>query len=188
MDFSIQFQKYFQIFTRFISICPSLNRMSWKRHLRNTNVTFCFDCKTFTDSSFFAEIAVSSGDAADTEDLIRGQGLVQYGQDLGVTDDKDPMLIIIAWKLGVGNHRCWEFSRGEFVGGWSIHGYISFPCFTRWMLMDYCSGYNIPTMKKKCVQWREELKSGKFKQFYNFVFDYLKEDRKILGKSLLCFR
>jgi len=35
--------------------------------------------------------------------------------------------------------------------------------------------------KKKCQSWRDELKNqAKFKQFYNFVFDYLKEEKKIL--------
>ena len=36
-------------------------------------------------------------------------------------------------------------------------------------------------MKKKTKEWREELKNAaKFKQFYNYVFDYLKEEKKIL--------
>jgi len=91
--------------------------------------------------------------------------LLQYGQDLGITDDKDPLLMIIAWKLGVNQGKCWEFTRETFIGGWS--------------LLE-CS--NIASMKKKCIQWREELKNpNNFKNFYNWVFDYLKEERKILA-------
>lgn len=36
-------------------------------------------------------------------------------------------------------------------------------------------------MKKKVKTWKDELKTpAKFKAFYNFVFDYLKEERTIL--------
>jgi uncharacterized protein (DUF2249 family) len=53
---------------------------------------------------------------------MKGNGLLQYGQDLGITDDKDPMLLVTAWKLNVNHQKCWEFTRDEFVGGWAIHG------------------------------------------------------------------
>ena len=37
-------------------------------------------------------------------------------------------------------------------------------------------------MQKKTKEWREELKNNaKFKQFYNYVFDYLREEKKVLG-------
>jgi len=43
--------------------------------------------------------------------------------------------------------------------------------------------------KKKCQSWRDELKNqAKFKQFYNFVFDYLKEEKKILSKNAKHFK
>jgi len=112
----------------------------------------------------YRAIAASLTESGEQEDLVKGQGLLQYGQDLGVTDDKDPMLMIIAWKLNVSHGKVWEFTRDEFVGGWAIHG-----------------AHNIDSMKKKCKEWREEVKNAaKFKQFYNYVFDYLREDKKIL--------
>lgn len=112
----------------------------------------------------YKTLGLSLNESAEAEDQIKGNGLLQYGQDLGITDDKDPMLLVVAWKLNVNHQKCWEFNRDEFVGGWAIHG---------------C--HNIDTMKKKTKEWREELKNAaKFKQFYNYVFDYLKEEKKIL--------
>jgi len=113
----------------------------------------------------YKNIAHNTTESGEILDIISGPGLLEYGQDLGITDDKDPMLMVVAWKLNANHGKCWEFIRDEFVGGWAIHG---------------C--YNIPTMRKKCAQWRDEVKTPtKFKQFYYFVFDYLKEDKKILA-------
>jgi len=90
--------------------------------------------------------------------------MLKYSHDLGITDDKDPMMLVVAWKLNVNHNKCWEFTKEEFMG-WTIQ-----------------SCWNIDTMKKKCAQWREEIKNpSKFKQFYNFTFDYLKEEKKVLA-------
>jgi len=45
-----------------------------------------------------------------------------------------------------------------------------------------CGCASIEKIKLKSNEWREELKTNEkeFKQFYNFVFDYLKEDKKVL--------
>jgi DCN1-like protein 1/2 len=41
-------------------------------------------------------------------------------------------------------------------------------------------------MKSKLTEWRKELKSTtRFKNFYNYVFEYLREDKKIICKWLL---
>jgi len=41
--------------------------------------------------------------------------------------------------------------------------------------------YNCHHEKKKIKEWKDELKQpAKFKQFYFYVFDYLREDKKIL--------
>jgi len=113
----------------------------------------------------YKSVGLSLSESGDGEDVIKGGGLLEYSQDLGITEDRDPGLLIVSWKLNVAHEKCWEFTRDEFVGGWSIHG---------------CS--NLPAMKKKLANWREELKqNSKFKQFYYYVFDYLKEDKKILG-------
>jgi len=90
---------------------------------------------------------------------------MDYSAALGVTDDNDPALLIISWKLGVNNGKCWEFTRDEFVNGWAIVG---------------CS--KLSEMTKKIEQWKKEIESpAKFKLFYYYCFDYLKEERKILG-------
>jgi hypothetical protein len=111
----------------------------------------------------YKTIGANLTESGEIEDLVKGQGLLQYGQDLGITDDKDPMLMIISWKLNVSHGKVWEFNRDEWMG-WAIHG---------------C--HNVSSMQKKCKEWRDELKnSAKFKQFYNYVFDYLREEKKVL--------
>jgi len=102
---------------------------------------------------------------SESDDVIKGNGLIQYSQDLGVTDEKDPALLIISWKLNAKDSKVWEFSRDSFVGGWALEGV-----------------YTIDLMKKKTKTWKDELKqANKFKSFYYFVFDYLKEDKTILS-------
>jgi DCN1-like protein 1/2 len=40
---------------------------------------------------------------------------------------------------------------------------------------------SIDKIKAKVSEWKDELKdNSQFRNFYNFVFDYLKEDKKIL--------
>jgi len=86
----------------------------------------------------------------------------QFQKDLDIVDDTDPALLLIAWKL-----RCeivWEISLEEFYNGFTIFGCSS---------MDH--------IKKKIKQWKSELHDPQsFRNFYNFVFDYLKEDKKYL--------
>jgi hypothetical protein len=64
---------------------------------------------------------------------VKGQGLLQYGQDLGITDDKDPMLMVIAWKLNVNHGKVWEYTRDEWMG-WAIHGYKTCYVYTYFVL------------------------------------------------------
>jgi len=97
------------------------------------------------------------------KDSIHGEGLLEFSKDLGVIDDDDPVLLMMAWKLK--SEVVWEISQEEFMNGFTIHACAS---------MD--------KIKAKAKEWREELKNNQqnFKNFYNFVFDYLKEDKKIL--------
>eukprot|EP01119_Soliformovum_irregulare_P016617 TRINITY_DN4845_c0_g1_i1.p1 TRINITY_DN4845_c0_g1~~TRINITY_DN4845_c0_g1_i1.p1 ORF type:complete len:381 (+),score=110.93 TRINITY_DN4845_c0_g1_i1:324-1466(+) len=100
----------------------------------------------------------------DPGDVMRGMGTLQYSQDLGITDDKDPSLLLIAFKLQVNQPAVWQFSREEFMR-WNKFG-----CKT------------LEDMQKKCKSWRDDLKrEDEFKNFYLFVFDYLREERKILS-------
>jgi len=101
---------------------------------------------------------------SDGEDTIKGEGLIKYQQDLGITDEKDPTMLVIFWKLNAKDSRIWEISREAFIGGWSLE-----------------SCHSLDQMKKKAKSWRDELKqAAKYKSFYFFVFDYLKEDKTIL--------
>jgi len=77
--------------------------------------------------------------------------------------DQDPGLLLIAWKLQL--QTLWSFSKDEWLNGWGNHG---------------CT--NLSEMKAKVEQWKKEIKSNntEFQKFYKFVFDYLKEDKRIL--------
>eukprot|EP01118_Nematostelium_gracile_P009874 TRINITY_DN3344_c0_g1_i1.p1 TRINITY_DN3344_c0_g1~~TRINITY_DN3344_c0_g1_i1.p1 ORF type:complete len:478 (+),score=122.35 TRINITY_DN3344_c0_g1_i1:159-1592(+) len=112
------------------------------------------------------------GDVMDIE-RIRGNGMVQLQKDLGVEDDEDPLMLIISWKLNCKT--VWEISRDEFMNGFTIHG-----CVT------------IDQIKQKSKEWHQEIRNNdvQFKKFYNFAFDYLKEDKTILGidESLLLWK
>jgi len=58
----------------------------------------------------------SSGEA---EDLIKGNGVLEYAKDLGIVEDTDPGLMIVSWKLNVGHEKAWEFTRKEWLDGWA---------------------------------------------------------------------
>jgi len=60
-------------------------------------------------------------ESGETGDVIKGQGLLEYGQQLGVTEDTDPGLLLLLYKLGAEAH--WEVEREEFVSGWTTYGY-----------------------------------------------------------------
>lgn len=104
--------------------------------------------------------------SGDGTDLIRAEGTLQLGEDLGVTDVSDPLLLIIAFKLGA--RLLWQFSADEFVGG----------------LARYGVGGHLEAIKKLARTWQTDLfrkpSPPEFKAFYCWVFDYLKEDKKIL--------
>jgi hypothetical protein len=60
--------------------------------------------------------------SGDNEDVIKGDGTLEFSKDLGLTDDNDPSLIIVAWKLNVAHEKAWEFTRREWVDGWAQQG------------------------------------------------------------------
>jgi len=97
------------------------------------------------------------------KESIHGGGLMEFQKELGIVEDDDPTLMVIAWKLKT--ETLWEISRDEFMNGFTIYGCGS---------MD--------KIKAKAREWMDEVKKKEqdFKHFYNFVFDYLKEDKKIL--------
>eukprot|EP01117_Protostelium_nocturnum_P005373 TRINITY_DN1954_c0_g1_i1.p1 TRINITY_DN1954_c0_g1~~TRINITY_DN1954_c0_g1_i1.p1 ORF type:complete len:417 (+),score=151.64 TRINITY_DN1954_c0_g1_i1:985-2235(+) len=104
----------------------------------------------------------NGGEGADQKDAVHGDGYTQFVKDLGYPEDEDPAIFVLAYRF-----RCahpWEISREEFVSAFVAN--------------------NCPTMDKmsaKLKVWLEDLNQpNKFKTIYNFVFDYLKEDKKIL--------
>jgi len=99
----------------------------------------------------------------DLKESIHGNGLLEFQKDLAIVEDDDPTMMIIAWKLKT--ETLWEISRDEFMNGYTVYG-----CAT------------IDKMKAKAREWLDDTrkKEQEFKHFYNFVFDYLKEDKKIL--------
>ena len=105
-------------------------------------------------------LSVSLSESGDTG-CIKGNGTLQLAADLGQTDDSDPILLILAWKLRA-NTGVWEFYRSEFLNGWGLYG-----------------AYDIDTMKNLVSQWRKELETDKesFRSFHNFIFDYLKNEK-----------
>jgi len=113
----------------------------------------------------YKSLGINLQESGENEDVIKGQGTIQYSHDLGVTDDKDCGLLVIAWKLNTRDGKAWEYSRQSFIDGWSLE-----------------SVYSVDQMKKKLKTWKDELKqAAKFKSFYFFVFDYLREDKTILS-------
>jgi len=111
----------------------------------------------------YKAVGVSLSESGETGDHIKGQGLLEYGQQLGVTEDTDPGLLLLLWKLAAEAH--WEIGREEFVGGWTSSG-----------------AGTLPKMKEKMVEWRNEIKNHEnFRRFYFWIFDYLKQP----GKTIL---
>lgn len=106
--------------------------------------------------------AEQDGQLVEKKDSIFGAGFLEFSKDLGVTEDDDLTLLIVASKLKC--ETLWEISKEEFITGFTIFG---------------CS--SVEKIKEKIKEWKQELKdSVQFRNFYNFVFDYLKEDKKML--------
>jgi len=104
----------------------------------------------------YKAMGINLSESGETADVIKGQGLLKYGQDLGMEDDKDPLLLLIAWKFNT-IEKVSEYPRNLFVDGWKKEGCDSFD-----------------SMKKKIKQWREELKKKQIKSISrSFIILYL---------------
>lgn len=102
-----------------------------------------------------------------------------YVADLGINDDMDPGVFVIAWKLGCATP--WVLSKTEWMNGWSQQG-----------------ASTVAEMKAKLAGWRKDLEDNKvwknkralcarflrseqvFTVFYNWVFDHMRGDKRIL--------
>jgi hypothetical protein len=107
---------------------------------------------------FSASQSLRAGRSGSIRDAITGDGTVQLAQDLGAEDITDATLMIIAWKFA--SSKTWEFTRDEFIGALGIYR-IS----------------DLATLKQRIAVWKSDLDDAHiFKDFYCFLFDYLKED------------
>jgi len=110
----------------------------------------------------YKAVGVSLSESGETGDHVKGQGLLEYGKELGVVEDTDPGLLMLLWKLGSSVH--WELEREEFISGWTTQG-----------------AGTLPKMKQKLAEWRKECENtDNFRRFYFWIFDYLKEEHKTI--------
>jgi len=99
---------------------------------------------------------------SDHDDVIQGNGMLALQEDLGAVDDDDPLMMVVAWKLNC--QVTWEISRQEWMDGFSLHGI-----------------HSMRQVTEKATQWKGELRNAEdFKQFYFFVFNYLRGEKKVL--------
>jgi len=111
----------------------------------------------------YKDIGVKLSASGETGDVVKGEGTVQLYKDLEVSGDEDISPLVLAWKLHA--ETVWLFTREEFVNGWTVYS---------------CS--TIDRMKARIAQWKKEVETNGdlFRSFYQFVFDYLRGDKKIL--------
>jgi hypothetical protein len=52
--------------------------------------------------------------------------------------------------------------------------------------LSFCSGNTLAKMRERIVGWKREVETNEeaFKNFYQFVFDYLRGEKKILRKKM----
>jgi len=116
---------------------------------------------------------VALNDETEDENILSGNGLLKYAEDLSLDIENDISMIIIMFKLGVKQEHSWEISKTEFLR-WS-----TFQCF------------DISSMKSKTTQWKREMtpltKNG---PFYMFMFDFLSERKPSLStqEALLAWK
>jgi len=89
------------------------------------------------------------------DEKMTAEGVMRFLEDLGLSAESQ-VVLIIAWKFKAAT-QC-EFSREEFVNGMTEIGCDS-----------------IDRLKSKCAALENEIKdAAKFKDFYQFTFNYAK--------------
>ncbi len=69
------------------------------------------------------------------------------GEDLGVTEMEDPLLLVLAYKLGAKT--LWEFTYDEFVTSLGRNGYVIYRC-----VLAACVACGGRLFVSKCVHVR----------------------------------
>jgi len=97
----------------------------------------------------------------ETEELIAGEKLVLFAQDMGSTGPLDPTLLIIAWLFF--SSRQWQFLKSEWLCSWTLQGV-----------------FTLNRIKEAVDHWRTLINTQDdiWKSFYQFIFDYLKSSPK----------
>lgn len=102
-------------------------------------------------------IGIENG-ADEALDAIQGMGLMAFAQDMQVSP-QDIIMLVLLWKFGCKNEQQYQIFRDQFVAGWKKLG---------------CE--NLSQICNKLPSIRAELSNeNNYKQFYSFVFDYLKQ-------------
>jgi len=116
---------------------------------------------------------VALNDEIEDENVLSGNGLLKYAEDLSLDIENDISMIIIMFKLAVKQEHSWEISKTEFLR------WATFQCF------------DISSMKTKITQWKKEMTPlSKNGPFYMFMFDYLSERKPSLSiqEALLAWK
>eukprot|EP00727_Mastigamoeba_balamuthi_P007603 m51a1_g3463 hypothetical protein (383) ;mRNA; f:731290-732966 len=120
----------------------------------------------------FIAYSKMSGDGAEAMEppVVRGEGLLALGKDLGLKSDTDPLLLILFWKLGCsGQNQQWSVNESEFVMGMVAVGVAS-----------------MSAARDKLAEWRRSVYDDDrtFETFYNWVFEYLRAEGRSLSPEL----
>jgi len=92
-----------------------------------------------------------------SRDVIKPQGVLALGNDLGAKDPMDPHLLLLAWKMR--SKAFFSFQDHEWMVLWANENVTSFN-----------------EMKSAVERWRKDISTNddNFVSFYMFVFDYLR--------------
>eukprot|EP01119_Soliformovum_irregulare_P011989 TRINITY_DN3076_c0_g1_i1.p1 TRINITY_DN3076_c0_g1~~TRINITY_DN3076_c0_g1_i1.p1 ORF type:complete len:547 (+),score=157.09 TRINITY_DN3076_c0_g1_i1:158-1642(+) len=109
------------------------------------------------------EETLSASQALEQE-CIGMEGIMQYISDLKFQDEDDPAIFLICWKLNC--KRLYKISKDEFMNGWAI---------------QKCK--SLDDMKAAVNRWKDEVSRNDalYKRFYIYMFDYLREDKQVVG-------
>jgi len=121
----------------------------------------CFGLNPYLTQKHRAQLEELFRMYSDSGDVIAGEKLLQFAQDMGSTGPLDPTLLLIAWLLF--SSRQWQFTKEEWLTGWTLQ-----------------KTYTLDQLKETVDLWRNLIQTNDelWKSFYQFVFEYLKASPK----------
>jgi len=98
------------------------------------------------------------------DNFINQITFLKLADDLGIDAQNDIGMLLLAWKLNTST--LWSISKDEWITGWSVHG---------------C--HSLEDIKEKIKFWEDMIRQDDFifTKFYKFIFNYLKEDKRIIA-------